>query len=234
VPNASCVSSSEPYSSKFRSTGPLPPFCDLDLGRRFPRRTTRLLDILQTMATESEKPADSESAQQNDDKPSKGMMGKLHIGGIIAAVVAVECLLAYFLIPSAADMQPSSVDVTVEETEDAETAADESAATEVEVDLGDFAITSLQRGTNTTLRIDFQLIGIVHQDDEAELTELYGRCENRMRDKVIVTIRSSEIEDLSDAGLALIKRRILERTNAALGKPIVRRVIFSRFSLIEQ
>jgi hypothetical protein len=186
------------------------------------------------MAIESEQPIDPESTEQNDDKPTKGMMGKLHVGGIIAAVVVVECVLAYFLIPSAADMQPSGADLTVEETQDSETPGDESAATEVEFDLGDFAITSLQRGTATTLRIDFQLIGIVHQDDEAELSELYGRCENRMRDKVIVTIRSSELEDLSDAGLALIKRRILERTNAALGKPIVRRVIFSRFSLIEQ
>jgi hypothetical protein len=51
---------------------------------------------------------------------------------------------------------------------------------------------------------------------------------------VIVTLRSSELGDLTDAGLGLIKRRILEKTNRTLGKPYLRSVIFSDFSFIEQ
>jgi flagellar basal body-associated protein FliL len=47
-------------------------------------------------------------------------------------------------------------------------------------------------------------------------------------------VRGSEIEDLTDAGLGLIKRRILERTNKALGKPLIKNVIFSEFSFVEQ
>jgi flagellar FliL protein len=56
----------------------------------------------------------------------------------------------------------------------------------------------------------------------------------RIRDNVIVIIRSAEIADLTDAGLGLIKRRILETTNKALGKPLLQAVMFSDFSFVEQ
>ena len=47
-------------------------------------------------------------------------------------------------------------------------------------------------------------------------------------------VRSAEITDLTDAGLGLIKRRILETTNKALGKPLLQGVMFSEFSFVEQ
>jgi flagellar FliL protein len=55
-----------------------------------------------------------------------------------------------------------------------------------------------------------------------------------VRDNVIVIIRSAEITDLTDAGLGLIKRRILETTNKTLGKPLLQGVVFSEFSFVEQ
>ena len=57
---------------------------------------------------------------------------------------------------------------------------------------------------------------------------------HRFRDQVIVILRSSDLEDLTDAGLGLIKRKILEKTNPLLGKPYLQAVIFSDFSFIEQ
>ena len=47
-------------------------------------------------------------------------------------------------------------------------------------------------------------------------------------------MRSAEGSDLADAGLGLIKRQILEKTNALLGKPLVKVVIISDFSYMEQ
>ena len=40
--------------------------------------------------------------------------------------------------------------------------------------------------------------------------------------------------DLTDAGLGLIKRMILEKSNRALGKPLLHEAIFSRFSFEER
>ena len=57
---------------------------------------------------------------------------------------------------------------------------------------------------------------------------------NRFRDQVITTIRNSQIADLADPGLGLIKRQILAKTNALLGEPLVKEVVFSDFVVVEQ
>ncbi len=49
-----------------------------------------------------------------------------------------------------------------------------------------------------------------------------------------MTHRSSDGWNVAGAGLGLIKRQILEKTNALLGKPRLRGVIVSDFSDMEQ
>jgi hypothetical protein len=51
---------------------------------------------------------------------------------------------------------------------------------------------------------------------------------------VIFEIRNSRVEDLVDPGLALLKRKILAKSNELLGQPVLRAVLFSDFSFIEQ
>jgi flagellar FliL protein len=51
---------------------------------------------------------------------------------------------------------------------------------------------------------------------------------------VITIVRSAEMTDFADPSLGLIRRRILEKSNRALGKPLLVEVIFSDFSLVEQ
>jgi flagellar basal body-associated protein FliL len=105
---------------------------------------------------------------------------------------------------------------------------------EREVDLGQFSLTTLQPASNTTLLVDFHLFGTVTSENEAMATELIERHKHRVRDQVLTTVRSAEIADLTDPGLGLIKRQILEKTNRALGKPILQGVIFSDFLVVEQ
>ncbi len=47
-------------------------------------------------------------------------------------------------------------------------------------------------------------------------------------------VRNSQITDLSDPGLGLLKRQILAKTNALLGEPLLKEVIFSDFVVVEQ
>ena len=47
-------------------------------------------------------------------------------------------------------------------------------------------------------------------------------------------MRSADIDDLTEAGLGLIKRKILDKTNRLLAKPYLKKVIFSDFSFVEQ
>jgi flagellar basal body-associated protein FliL len=105
---------------------------------------------------------------------------------------------------------------------------------EHEVDLGQFSLTTLQPASNTTLLVDFHLYGTVGSESESLATELIERHKHRVRDQVLTTVRSAEIADLTDPGLGLLKRQILEKTNRALGKPILQGVIFSDFLVVEQ
>ena len=64
--------------------------------------------------------------------------------------------------------------------------------------------------------------------------QVYERNKHRFRDLVLFEIRNSEYDDLMDPGLGLIKRRILEKSNALLGKSILKTVVFSDFTYVEQ
>jgi flagellar FliL protein len=100
--------------------------------------------------------------------------------------------------------------------------------------LGKFGVTSFQPSTNSTLLIDFHLYGTVGGEEKAAFDRAMEGNQHRFRDQVIVIVRSSELTDLTDAGLGLIKRKILEKSNRLLGKPYIRSVIFSDFSFVEQ
>ncbi len=103
-----------------------------------------------------------------------------------------------------------------------------------EIDLGEFSVTSYQPASNTTLFISFHLFGTLLHKNNDELQRRLEDNKHRIRDNIIVIIRSAEITDLTDAGLGLIKRRILETTNKTLGKPLLQAVVFSDFSFVEQ
>ena len=44
---------------------------------------------------------------------------------------------------------------------------------------------------------------------------------------------TAKLSDLEDAGLGLIKRRILEKSNALFGKPLLRSVVFADYTFVE-
>jgi flagellar FliL protein len=102
------------------------------------------------------------------------------------------------------------------------------------VDLGEFNVTAYQPASNTTLRIDFHLYGTVAAAEQKEFMTRLEENLHRFREQVIVTVRSSEITDLTDAGLGLVKRKIMDKTNRMLGKQLLQTIIFSDFSFIEQ
>ena len=157
----------------------------------------------------------------------------------IAVVILTECLLAYLFVPSGGQIAAVAEARYVEELanavdqpEEPVVVSDTLAVTEVE--LGNYSITSLQPSSNVTLRIDFTLFGTVSTSDKSEFERRFANIEHRLRDQVIVEVRNSDMTDLRDAGLGLIRRRILEKSNALFGRPLLKSVVFSDFSFVEQ
>ena len=167
------------------------------------------------------------------------MMGRIILAVVISIVILGECVVAYLLIPTADQVATEAKQKIVEEKEELEKEekggdeADQDKS-EVEVDLGRFSITLYQHSANTTLTINFHLAGTVSEEDQSEFERIYGNNQHRFRDRVLLEIRNSEVTDLTEPGLGLIKRRILEKSNSLLGQPLLKSVVFSEFTFHEQ
>jgi flagellar FliL protein len=158
---------------------------------------------------------------------------------LVTVVITAECLLAYLMIPSTAEVQAwakgqhGEAAKAGEHGEHAE-GSSHTAHAETEVDLGKFNVIVHEPSSQITLRVNFHLIGTVPEEEHTEFEHLLEKHEHRLRDHTIFEIRNSKIEDLTDPGLALLKRRILAKSNDLLGKPLLKSVVFSDFSFVEQ
>jgi flagellar basal body-associated protein FliL len=197
------------------------------------------------------------------EAPSRisGLSSMIKIGGILAAVVAAQCVLAWLLLPSAGSAQSadSKRDHGSTNHDLAAVQQEDPNAERREVDLGKFSVTSIDPATNTTLLIDFHLYGGVlvepgdevaegstsehgegnkktegEPDDNTRFGRLLKKTKHRFRDQVIVIIRNAQMSDLSDPALGLIKRQILAKTNTLFGEPLLKEVIFSDFAVVQQ
>ena len=187
----------------------------------------------------AEKEAASAEENAAPGPKSGGMMGKLLLAGFMGVVVAIECLLAYFLVPSAEDVSAITRDemrksLPASLNPDDGAGGEDDAKKTVEIDLGQYSVTVTQPNSSTALLVDFLLVGTLLEEDEKECTAQFDRHVHRFRDQILFEIRNSGPADLADPGLGLIKRRILEKSNALFGKPILKSIVFSQFSYVEQ
>jgi flagellar FliL protein len=180
--------------------------------------------------------ANVEPEETSANKPAGSMLGRFLIAAFLGAVVISECLFAYFWLPSAQEVAAEVEKLAKEANAGAESSAETpqgEATSVVEVDLGNFTITNHRLPTEATFRTDFHLFGTVAEEDRDEFTRVFQRNEHRFRDQVIVEIRNCEVSDLEDAGLGLIKRRFLAKSNALFGKPLLRSIIFADYTFVE-
>jgi flagellar FliL protein len=162
----------------------------------------------------------------------------------ISVIVLLEVAGASMIVPSAQETERiaeklATANAAQEEKQKGESAEDireESLANKNmrEVSLGSYHVLTYNPDTGSSLNVDFELYGTVLAEEEGDFFQLYEANQIRIREQILVTIRSTEVTDLTEAGLGLIKRKILEKTNRALGKPLLQEAIFSKFSFIER
>ena len=185
--------------------------------------------------------------QENEQPASKGpgLMTLIKAVAFISVIVLLQIAAASMIVPSAeqtteiaSELANANLDEQGEETQSSESASesdDEPADTEmIEVDLKSFHILSHNLNTGSKTNIDFHLFGTVLAEDEGTFFDLFTTNEHRIREQVQITVRGADLSDFSDPTLGLIKRRILEKTNRALGKPLLHEVVFSDFSFEER
>ncbi|MCA9106203.1 MAG: hypothetical protein KDA83_12285 [Planctomycetales bacterium] len=167
-----------------------------------------------------------------------GMLGKLIVGGVVALVVGIEAGAAYMLTPSPADVSASVRQQLEAERDgdevDQDLLPDTSNTPQVEVEIGEFNITIHQQAAESSYTISCKVIGTVAEKDKDEFDKLKGLNDARLRERIMIEFRNAQIGDLTDSELGLIKRRILEKTNALFGKPLLTSILLPDFNFYQQ
>jgi flagellar basal body-associated protein FliL len=207
--------------------------------------------------------AEAKPAAEEGGKSGKPLLKKLKVGAIIATVVILQCFIISAFLPSGDEPKAHAStkhdapahDAPAHEEEHHEAAAE---SEQCEVDLGAFSLTVFNPNTSSNLLVDFHLFGMVagtasaaggegggehgHGEkaessatgDAGKLEGLLKKNKHRFRDQIIIIVRNAQVADLADPGLGLIKRQILAKTNALLGEPLLKGVVFSDFVVVEQ
>ena len=184
-----------------------------------------------------------------------GWFWKAVVLGLILSVIGAECLFAFVYVTTATHSatkpeaetaaKPAAHEAAHGHTEKTEhgkaehgKAGDHGEAAPVgeeqEIDMGEYSLTAFQPASNTTLLINLHLYGTIAGEEGPFFAASYEANKHRIRDHVLTTVRSAELADLTDPGLGLIKRQILEKSNRALGKPVLLGIVFSDFVAVEQ
>ena len=177
---------------------------------------------------------------------SPGLMTLIKAVAFISVIVLLQIAAASMIIPSADETVEIATELAAAnlQEEDDSDASQEAASEQhnrllangemTEVALGAFHVLSYNPNTGSRTNVDFELFATVLADEEGDFFDLFAANEQRIREQVLVTLRGTEMTDLTDPTLGLIKRKILEKTNRALGKPLLHEAIFSKFSFEER
>ena len=193
--------------------------------------------------------ADEQEQVEEKAKPKSqgpGLMTVIKAMAFISVIVLLEIAAASMIVPSkeettkiASDLASANLDDESEAGDSGDSASEDNdpllALGEMnEVALGSFHVLSYNPDTGSKTNVDFELFATVLADEEGEFFDLFEANEQRIREQILVTLRGTELTDLTDPTLGLVKRKVLEKTNRALGKPLLHEAIFSKFSFEER
>jgi flagellar basal body-associated protein FliL len=196
------------------------------------------------VADEPVEQQESESSAHTPKRKGRGIFRIAKAVAFVSIIVVVQVVVASMLAPSAKDTEKLAHELVAasngkaasehEEGGKATPAAAVNNEELHEVELGSYNVTRFNPGTNTTLAIDFEVFGTVLAEDAPEFEHRFDKSKARIREQITMTMHGAEATDLTDAGLGLIKRQILEKTNRALGQPVLKEVLFSKFNFVER
>ncbi|QDU88223.1 Flagellar basal body-associated protein FliL [Pirellulimonas nuda] len=172
-------------------------------------------------------------------QPRGGFVKLLIPIGIVSALVVVELVAAAVLMPTAQQTDAVARELAAaragKEADNTSELADGVSGEDLrEVELGKIPVTRYNPENDTTLNIDLELYAVVLADDEALMKQRLESNASRVKEQIILTLLSSNTADLSDPGLGLIKRRISDKVNRALGRTLVREVLVTKFNFVER
>lgn len=167
--------------------------------------------------------------------PPRATRKLLFIGGLVALMVAVPGGVAWLLLRNCGGAAATEAHPEQGETAHraASTDADESDdATEVAI--GDFNCSNGTASPGSILHVEFKMSALTTAKRVASLEQLMKTHHARIRGSVNRIVRGSSLEELNDANLFTIRRRLREELNRLFRKNFVAEVVITDFRVVEQ
>ena len=161
---------------------------------------------------------------------------------ILAAIGLGQVLIALVFLRSVPDASPSAAAAEAvpaapaaepkhEAAHDAHGGHEEHNV-ETEVDLGTFSLT-VSVAQAKPLLLSFHLYGTLNEAKHAEFTARYEAQHHRLRQEVLVLMRGTDMDMLTDPDLTELKKLLLARINRLLGKASLNDIVISDFATLE-
>ncbi|MCU0708752.1 MAG: dihydrolipoamide acetyltransferase [Pirellula sp.] len=183
----------------------------------------------------------NEPAKEGAKKPpsegkSSGMASRLIVVGFVSMVVVAETMIFFFMVPSGeevAALAEARLIAAAREIDAHQEHETEKAEKIVEFDLGTYSVSFVPAGADHNYRVEFRLFATVNEKDKEHLQALMDEKQFRFRHRLILEIRNTSLQDLSENQLGLIQRRILATSTEVLGEPVLLSVGFNDYQVIE-
>src|SRR5437667_8433911 len=148
------------------------------------------------------------------------------ISHLVTALAVAVCLLTgcSHQSKSAAEMDASELLALFQERQHVD------AKNFVESELGRFRITHTLGPDAGQLYVQFHLFGVLPQERQVRLTQVWAKYEKRARDAVISLVQRTETEHLCDPSLTFLKEEVAATINRVLQERLLIDVAFSDFS----
>ncbi len=177
-------------------------------------------------------------AEEPQVKPVAGK-SRMIILGVIVAVVLLEVLLLYFMLPG-----PQKIEQDVRSLQNEQLKDDVKIKPDFQPDLTD-ALTPVEQiefpledpfmcevnseDSSTTVSLRARFVFKYNKADEKEFTKRYTAEKNNIRYEILRILRNSSLRDINDPTCTVIRNKILKRVNEVLREPLVKSVIYTEF-----
>lgn len=175
------------------------------------------------------------SAEPEVEITKKSKMSNMTLFLILVGIVLLEVVLAAFILPSPSKVKSEITPVIEEEINQKSSPQYKISPNaikpeeKVEKDLGDFNLSEQGAGPRD-IRISTHFYALVNKSDEAEFDKKYAEHQNRIRNAILVILRSTPGTELDDPVLGVVRNKILVKVNEILGAPLVKGVIFTELA----
>jgi flagellar basal body-associated protein FliL len=155
---------------------------------------------------------------------------------LLLAVMGGEFALLYFFLGGTKpDVKAADPNTKISETPTIGNPDNPGTANMTETEIDTFNCANGIASQGFTIHVTFRLVATVSTDVQSRFYDAVTKMhKHRVHEAVDKVIRSSSQEELKDANLDRIKRRIREDVNKVLGNSYIQDVIITEFRMMEQ